>query len=399
MARRKLHPRTVAIRTQVDRTAQHEHSVPLYLTSSYLFDSLEHGRALFAKEAAGNIYGRYHNPNAREFADKITALESAEAGLAFASGMAALFAALLGLLEQGQRIVASSCLFGSTLQILTRLLPKWGIECTLVNPSATMETWERAFAPGTRLCLIETPSNPLMDIIDIRALADLCRARDAVLLVDNAYATPVLQNPIALGAHLVMHTGTKYIDGQGRVLGGVLVGEQPLIEPLETFLRHTGPTLSPFNAWVLSKSLETLHLRVHEHCANALQLARFLEGHKQVEWVRYPQLPSHPQHELAARQMRRGGGIITFHLRKPKIAAFIDGLEMCSRSANLGDTRTIVTHPRSTTHSSITEEERLAIGITGKLVRISAGLEHIDDIIADVDQALARLDSPTRVSS
>lgn len=388
--RKKWHPRTVAVRTQVDRTAQHEHSVPLYLTSSYLFDSLEHGRALFAKETAGNIYGRYHNPNAREFADKVAALEGAAAGLAFASGMAALFAALLGLLRQGQRIVASACLFGSTLQILTRLLPQWGIECTLVNPSAPMETWERAFAPGTRLCLIETPSNPLMDIIDIRALAGLCRAKDAVLLVDNACATPVLQNPIALGAHLVMHTGTKYMDGHGRVLGGVLVGEQALIEPLETFLRHTGPALSPFNAWVLSKSLETLHLRVREHCANALRLARFLEGRRQVEWVRYPQLPSHPQHELAARQMRRGGGIVTFQLREAETAAFVDNLEMCSLSANLGDTRTIVTHPRTTTHSSITGEERRAIGISGGLVRISAGLEHIDDIIADVEQALAR---------
>ncbi len=394
MAKRKWHPQTVAVRTQVEVSAQREHSAPIYLTSSYRFDSLEHGRALFAKETQGNIYGRYNNPNARELTDKIVALEGAEAGLAFSSGMASLFAASLGLLEQGQRIVASSCLFGSTLQILTRLLPKWGITSTLVHPGAPPAEWERALAAdNTRLCLIETPSNPMLDIIDIPALAELCRAQDVVLLVDNAYATPVLQNPIALGAHLVMHTATKFIDGQGRGLGGVLVGDQALIEPLEFFLRHTGPTISPFNAWMFSKSLEHLSPRLREHCANALALAKFLERHACVEWVRYPELPSHPQHALAMRQMHLGGGLIAFCLRESRTptGAFVDGLEMCSLSANLGDTRTIVTHPRTTTHSSITEEERLAIGITDRLVRISAGLEHIDDIIADIEQALGKL--------
>ena len=397
--------KTQAIRAQLERSKEHEHSVPVYLTSSYVFDSAEHAEALFAGEVQGNNYGRYHNPNAAEFANKMAILEGAEMGLAFTTGMAALFTAIMAHSRQGDKIVASRCLFGSTVQILTRLLPRWGMKAEFVDNTAPLSEWEKALSEDTSLCLIETPANPTLDLIDIASLAELCNRKSAahkrkiVFLVDNAYATPFLQTPIHLGADLVMHSATKYIDGQGRVLGGVIVGTSQLIEPLIFMLRHTGPTLSAFNAWLLSKSLEHLGLRMEHHSSNALALAEYLQSHSAVAKVNYPFLPSHPQHRLAVKQMEQGGGTMSFYLKptasadqdKKKAMKLLNHLKLCSLSANLGDTRTIVTHPTTTTHSSLTEEERVAMGIYSGLIRVSVGLEDIDDLIADFSQALSQV--------
>jgi O-succinylhomoserine sulfhydrylase len=303
--------------------------------------------------------------------------------------MSAVFTALAGLLNSGDHVLASRSVFGSTHQILTQLLPRWGVSHTYVA-ALKPETWETAVQPNTRLCIVETPSNPALDLIDLAWLGAFCREREIVLVVDNVFATPILQRPLALGADLVMHSATKYIDGQGRAIGGVLVGDKRLIDELTFFIRHTGPSLSPFNAWLFSKSLETLPLRMERHCDNAEKLAAWLETNSEVAWVKYPHLPSHPQYELAKRQMRRGGGIVTFAVKGglEQGRRFLDALELCSHTANLGDTRTIATHPASTTHSSLTEAERQAVGITPGLIRISVGLEHVDDIVADIEQAL-----------
>ncbi|MCA9873627.1 MAG: aminotransferase class I/II-fold pyridoxal phosphate-dependent enzyme, partial [Anaerolineales bacterium] len=331
------------------------------------------------------------NPNVDEFIDKMCQLEGAPAGIALASGMSAVFTALAGLLNSGDHVLASRAVFGSTHQILTRILPRWGIGHSYVD-GMDAEGWATAVRPTTRLCLVETPSNPALDLIDLAWLGEYCRARDIILLVDNVFATPVLQRPLTFGAHLVMHSATKYIDGQGRAIGGVLVGDRFLIDELTGFMRHTGPSLSPFNAWLFSKSLETLPLRMERHCANALKLAEFLEGQPQVAWVKYPHLPSHPQYELAKRQMKAGGGMVTFAVQGGLAQGrrFLDALQLCSLTANLGDTRTIATHPASTTHSSLTEEERQAVGISPGLIRISVGLEAVEDVMADVAQALAQ---------
>jgi O-succinylhomoserine sulfhydrylase len=344
-------------------------------------------------------------------------LEGAEAGLALASGMSAVFSAVAGLLNSGDHILASRSLFSSTHQVLSRILPRWGIAHTYAD-AVQPDTWPSLIQPTTRLCIVETPSNPALDLIDLAWLGDMCRAHDIVLLVDNVFATPILidlawlgdmcrahdivllvdnvfatpiiQKPIPYGADLVMHSATKYIDGQGRGIGGVLLGQEYLMEELTFFVRHSGPSMSPFNAWMFSKSLETLPLRMEKHCQNAFELAAWLEESPAVSWVKYPHLPSHPQYELAMRQMKQGGGIVTFELQGgiEQGRRFLDGLQMCSLTANLGDTRTIATHPASTTHSSLSEEERQAVGITPGLVRISTGLEHINDIIADIAQAL-----------
>lgn len=390
--RRPLHPETLAIRAQAPRTGEREHSVPLFLTSSFVFDDAEHARALFAEEVPGNIYSRYSNPNTDEFVRKMCLLEGAADGVAFASGMAAVFASMAGLLKAGDHVLASRALFGSTHQLLTKLLPRWGITSTYVDADAGLDAWERAVTPATRLVFVETPSNPGLALLDLDALGALCRARGLVFVVDNCFTTPILQQPMRHGAHLVVHSATKFIDGQGRTLGGVVVGDAPLVAELRWFARHTGPALAPFNAWVLSKSLETLAVRMARHCASALALATHFEGHASVREVRYPWLASHPQHALARRQMTAGGGIVALVLEGglPRARAFLDALELLSHSPNLGDTRTIVTHPSSTTHSKLTEEERLAVGIVPGLVRISVGLEHPDDIVADVEQALAR---------
>jgi O-succinylhomoserine sulfhydrylase len=399
--KRLLHPETLAIRTQATRTAEREHSVPLFLTSSFVFDSAEQARALFADELPGNIYSRYSNPNTDEFVRKLCLLEGAEEGLAFASGMAAVFASLAALVRAGDHIVASRALFGSTHQLLTQLLPRWGVTSTYVDPAAPPEAWAAAVRPETKLVFVETPSNPGLDLVDLEWLGSFCRGRGLTFVVDNCFTTPVLQQPIRFGADLVVHSATKFIDGQGRTLGGAAVGSTRLIAELRWFARHTGPALAPFNAWVLSKSVETLALRMERHCANALALASHFDGHPELEQVRYPFLPSHPQHALARRQMSAGGGIVVLVVRGglERARRFLDALQLLSHSPNLGDARSIVTHPTSTTHSKLSEDERRALGILPGLVRISVGLEHVDDVIADVAQALARSAGPASDSA
>ena len=383
------YPETEAVRIQAERGPHREHSVPVYLTSSFVFDSAEQAKALFAGDEEGLIYSRYGNPNTDELIRKLCVLEQTDDGLATASGMAAMFASIAGLVRSGDHIVASRSLFGSTLQILTTILPRWGVESTFVDPADPAE-WEASIRPATRMLFAETPSNPGLELIDVAALGRIAADRGVILNVDNCFATPYLQQPAPLGAHLVTHSATKFMDGQGRVLGGAILGPNELIAELRYFIRQTGPALSPFNAWILSKSLETLPVRMERHCANALALARHLEADRRVSRVRYPFLESHPQHELARRQMRLGGGLVTFDVEGGESGgmAFLNALAMVSRSSNLGDTRSIVTHPATTTHSRMTEEERLRVGITPGTVRLSVGLESVDDIIADIDQAL-----------
>lgn len=382
---------TNAIRVQADRTGNREHSVPVYLTSSFTFEDAEQMRAMFADELEGNIYSRFTNPNSTEFVDKMCLLEGAEAGYATASGMAAVFASFMALLKTGDHILASSSIFGSTHTILSKILPKYGIEHTYADVNKP-ETWEKLIQKNTRMIFVETPSNPGLDIIDLEWLGELAKKHNLILNVDNCFATPFIQRPIEFGAHIVTHSATKYIDGQGRVLGGVVVGKKELIKEIHTFCRSTGPALSPFNAWLLSKSLETLAIRMERHSQNAHKLAMLLENHPGVKQVRYPFLLSHPQFDIAKKQMSMGGGIVAFEIKGGIEAGrkFLNALQMCSLTANLGDTRTIATHPASTTHAKLTEEERLATGITPGLVRISVGLENIIDIIADIEQALDR---------
>jgi O-succinylhomoserine sulfhydrylase len=380
---------TKAIRIQSPATHNKEHAVPLYLTSSFMFDDAEEMRAVFADEQEGFIYTRFSNPNVQELTDKMCALEGAEAGFATASGMSAVFSSFMALLKSGDHILSSSSIFGSTHTMITKFLPKWGISHTYADMSKP-ETWEAMIQPNTKMIFVETPSNPGLDIIDLEWLGRLANKHNILLNIDNCFATPYLQKPIEHGAHLVTHSATKFLDGQGRVLGGIVVGRIDLIKDIYTFCRSTGPSLSPFNAWVLSKSIETLSIRMQRHSENALKLAEYLERHDEVEQVKYPFLPSHPQYEIAKKQMKMGGGIVTFNIKGgvERGRKFLDALQMASLTANLGDTRTIATHPASTTHAKLTEEERLATGITPGLVRISVGLENIDDIISDVDQAL-----------
>ncbi len=380
---------TNAIRTQVEQTEFREHSVPLYLTSSFTFESAEQGRALFADEITGNIYTRFSNPNNSEFIEKLCLLEGTEDGIATASGMAAMFVSMAALLQSGDHLIASRSVFGSTHQILTMILPKWGISHTYVDITEP-EKWEAAIQPNTKMIFLETPSNPALDIIDLEWLGKLSKKHNLILNVDNCFATPYLQNPAKYGADIVTHSATKFIDGQGRTIGGAILGNKDLIKQIRFFARHTGPAMSPFNAWVLSKSLETLAVRMERHCQNALALADYLETLPQISKVKYPFLPSHPQHELAKKQMRLGGGVVTFELKGglEQGKKFLDALKMCSLTANLGDVRTTATHPASMTHSKLKEEERQAVGITAGLVRISVGLENIQDIIADITQAI-----------
>ncbi len=380
------------IRTQAERTTNREHSVPLYLTSSFIFDDAEQGRAIFAEEIGGNIYSRYSNPNTTEFIEKVCAMEGAEDGLAFASGMAAVFASFAGILRSGDHIVAFRSIFGSTHQLLTQFLPRWGITSTYVD-AQDPDGWEAAIRPETKMIFLETPSNPGLELVDLELLGKLKEKYPHIILnVDNCCATPYLQKPIQYGADIVSHSATKYMDGQGRVLGGVLVGRKDLIKDLLFFIRHTGPAMSAFNAWIFSKSLETLAVRMDRHCSNALKVAELLEKNSEVEQVRYPFLPSHPQYELAKRQMKQGGGIVTFVIKGgyDRAVRFMDALEMILLTSNLGDARTIATHPASTTHSKLTEKEREQIGIYPGSVRISVGLEDIADITEDISRAIER---------
>lgn len=380
------------IREQAPRSSTREHSVPLYLTSSFIFDSAEQGRAIFAEEEEGMVYSRYANPNTSEFINRVCALESAESGLAFSSGMAAVFASFAAFVENGDHIVSSRAIFGSTHQLLTQLLPRWGVTTTYVD-SADISAWENAIQPNTKILFLESPSNPGLELYDLEQLGRLkAKYPNIIFSIDNCFATPYLQKPLKYGFDLSIHSATKYMDGQGRVLGGVIVGNTTLMNKLMFFIRHTGPAMSPFNAWVLSKSLETLGLRMDRHCSNALAVAEVLEKHPEIETVKYPFLPSHPQYTLAQKQMKAGGGIVTFEVKggKERAFEFIDALEMILYTSNLGDSRTIATHPGSTTHSKLTEAERENLGIKPGTIRLSVGLEDKDDIIEDILQAISK---------
>ncbi|MBH2003212.1 MAG: aminotransferase class I/II-fold pyridoxal phosphate-dependent enzyme [Sphingobacteriia bacterium] len=381
---------TQAIRIQTPRTNEMEHSTPLFLTSSFCFDNAEDMRAAFADETDDNIYSRFSNPGVQEFTDKMVALEGAEAGYATASGMSAVFGSFMALLKQGDRLLSCNSIFGSTHTIISKYLPKYGIEYGYVGASATEAEWEAAITPNTKMIYLETPTNPGLEILDLEMIGRLAKKHKIILNVDNCFATPVNQCPIAYGADLVVHSATKWIDGQGRVLGGVVVGRKDLVKEIYGFCRSTGPALSPFNAWVLSKSLETLDVRMERHAANALFLAQQLEQHPAIANLRYPFLPSHPHHSIAIRQMQNGGGIVCFELKGGLEAGrnFLNKLKMLSLTANLGDTRSIASHPASTTHAKLSEAERQAVNISPGLIRISAGLEHRDDILADILQAL-----------
>jgi len=383
---------TLAVRTQTETTQFSEHSVPLYLTSGFVFEDAEEMRASFAEEKQRDLYSRYSNPNTNEFIEKVCLMEGAEAGFAFSSGMAAIFSTFGALLSAGDHIVSCSSVFGATHGLFTKYFPKWNINCSYfdVNDVATIES---LIQPTTKFIYAETPTNPGVDVLDLEALSKIAKKHGILLIIDNCFATPYLQQPIKFGADLVIHSATKMMDGQGRVMGGITVGNKELIREIYLFSRLTGPCLSPFNAWVLSKSLETLAVRADKHCENAFKLATFLESHPKVKWVKYPFLKSHPQYEIAKKQMKLGGSIVAFEVEGGVIGGknFFDNIKMCSLSANLGDTRTIVTHPASTTHAKVEAEVKQAVGITDGMVRCSLGLEHIDDIIKDIKQALEAL--------
>ena len=380
---------TNAIRTQLERTQNLEHSVPMYLTSSFVFEDAEDMRASFAEEKERNIYSRYSNPNSSEFIEKVCQMEGAEDGFAFASGMAAVFSTFAALLNSGDHILSARSIFGSTHSLFNNFFPNWNIDHSYFRIDA-LESIENLITPNTKLIYAESPTNPGVDILDLEALGKIAKKNNLILVIDNCFASPYLQQPITFGADLVIHSGTKLMDGQGRVLAGITVGKKELIEKIYRFSRITGPALSPFNAWVLSKSLETLAVRVDRHCENALKLAEFLESHEKINWVRYPFLKSHPKYEIAKKQMKAGGCVVAFEIKGGLIAGqnFFDSIKLLSLSANLGDSRSIVTHPASTTHSKLTAEERAETGITDGMVRVSVGLEHIDDIIGDIGQAL-----------
>ena len=387
----KLNPITEAIRIQIPKTGEMEHSAPMYLTSSFTFEEAETMRAAFADENDENIYSRFSNPNVDEFVKKMCALEGAEAGFATASGMAAVFASIFALLKQGDHLICCSSVFGSTHTMVTKFLPRYGIETTLVAANDD-EAWEKAVKPNSKMVFIETPTNPQLEIIDLEWAGKFSKKHNLILNVDNCFATPLNQRPIDFGANLVVHSATKWIDGQGRVLGGIIVGDKKLVDDIFSFCRNTGPALSPFNAWVLTKSLETLDVRMERHAKNALHIATALEDHPKISFLKYPFLPSHPHHNIAVKQMKNGGGILCFELKGGLESGkkFLDNLQILSLTSNLGDSRSIASHPASTTHGKLTEEERLKVNITPGLIRISVGLEYADDILNDILQALEK---------
>ena len=380
---------TFAIRTQSQRSHFDEHSTPLYLTSSFVFEDAEDMRASFAEEKEKNLYSRYSNPNTNEFIEKIVKMEGAEAGYAFATGMASIYSTFMALLNSGDHILSCQSVFGATHALFTKYFPKWNIDYTYFKAENSAEV-ESLIQPNTKILYLETPTNPAIEILDLEFYGNLAKKHNLIYIVDNCFATPYLQQPIKYGADVVVHSATKLIDGQGRVLGGVAVGRKDLIQEIYSFSRLTGPSLSPFNAWILSKSLETLAVRVEKHCDNALKVAEFLETHPNVEFVRYPFLKSHPSYEIAKKQMTLGGNIVAFEVKGGIEGGrnFLNKIKMASLSANLGDTRTIVTHPASTTHSKLSDEERNEVGISAGLVRCSVGLESVEDIINDLKQAL-----------
>lgn len=380
---------TLAIRTQVERSQQKEHSVPLYLSSSFTFDSAEEGAAIFAGEQAGNLYSRFSNPNTDEFVNKLCLLEHCEAGVATASGMAAVHVCLASLLKQGDHLVSASAIFGNSRHVIGSILPNYGISHSYVDLTDN-QAWEAAIKPNTKVLFVETPSNPTLKLADLRFLGDLCKKHGLLLIVDNCFATPYLQQPALLGADLVLHSATKYIDGQGRVLGGAILGKAEVVSTCYDFIRRTGASLSPFNAWVLSKSLETLALRMDRHCENAAFIASALVDHPEIEQVFYPHHPSFAQYELAKSQMSQGGGLVGCQIKGgvERGRRFLNALKIHSLTANLGDCRSIATHPASTTHSKLSSEEQLAEDITPGYLRFSVGLEHREDLLADIEQAL-----------
>ncbi|MES2648352.1 MAG: aminotransferase class I/II-fold pyridoxal phosphate-dependent enzyme [Bacteroidota bacterium] len=384
-----MHQQTKAIRIQTPLTNEMEHSTPLFLTSSFQFDTAADMRDAFAEENDHNIYSRFVNPTVQEFIDKMCALENAEDGFATASGMASIFGTFMTFLSKGDHILSSPSVFGSTHTILTKYMHRWGIEYSYADINKP-EEWEAQIKPNTKMIYLETPTNPGLDLIDLEWIGKVAKKHNVILIVDNCFATPVIQRPIDYGADLVIHSATKWIDGQGRVLGGIVLGKKALIREIYLFCRQTGPSMSPFNAWVLSKSLETLDVRMERHSKNAEELAHALEGHEKINVVKYPFLPSHPAYDIAKKQMSSGGGLLTFDLKGGLEAGvkFMDSLKMLSLTSNLGDTRSIASHPASTTHSKLTDEERSSVGITKGLIRVSVGLEHIDDIKADILQAL-----------
>jgi O-succinylhomoserine sulfhydrylase len=384
------HQQTNAIRIQTERTNEMEHSTPMFLTSSFCFDNAEEMRAAFADESDDNIYSRFSNPGVQEFVDKMCALEGAEAGYATASGMSAVSGSFLALLKQGDHLLSCNAIFGSTHTVISKYLPKFGIDYSYIGANASAAEWAAAIRPNTKMIYVETPTNPGLDVLDLEMIGKLAKKHNIIFNVDNCFATPVGQLPITFGADLVVHSATKWLDGQGRVLGGVVVGRKDLIKEIYLFCRSTGPALSPFNAWVLSKSLETLDVRMERHTSNALFLAQSLDNHEKIISLRYPFMPTHPHYAIASKQMLNGGGVVCFELKGGIDAGrkFMDSLQMLSLTANLGDTRSIASHPASTTHAKLTEEERQAVNITPGLIRISVGLEHKEDILQDILQAL-----------
>ena len=383
---------TKAIRTQMERSQFMEHSTPLHLTSSFVFEDAEEMRAAFAEEKERNIYSRFTNPNTSELVEKVADMEGAEDGVSFATGMGAVFGTFAALLNSGDHIVSARAVFGSTHTLFTKFLPKWNIETSYFNVEE-IDTIEALIQPNTKIIYAESPTNPGVAILDLAYLGEVAKKNNLILVIDNCFATPYLQQPIKFGADIVIHSATKLIDGQGRVLGGVTVGRKVLIREIYLFARNTGSALSPFNAWVLSKSMETLPVRVDRHCQTALTIAEFLEDHPKVNWVKYPFLKSHPQYALAKKQMSQGGSIIAFEVKGglPAGQRFFDSIKLLSLSSNLGDSRTIVTHPASTTHSKLSLKDREAVGITDGMVRLSIGLEHPEDIQNDLAQALEKI--------
>jgi O-succinylhomoserine sulfhydrylase len=382
-------PITKAIRTRTPRTDEMEHSAPVFLTSSFCFDNAEDMRAAFADETDANIYSRFSNPTVQEFIDKICILEGAEDGFATASGMSAVFASFMALMKSGDHFLSCNAIFGSTHTVITKYLPRYGIEYTYV-PANDPSSWEAAIRPNTKMIFLETPTNPGIDIIDLEIVSRLAKKYNLIFNVDNCFATPVNQRPIDFGADLVVHSATKWIDGQGRTLGGIVVGRKDLIHDIYLFCRSTGPALSPFNAWVLSKAVDTLDVRMERHASNALYLSQKLEKHPKLSWLKYPFLPSHPRYDVAVKQMKNGGGLFCFELKGGLESgrSFLNNLQMLSLTANLGDTKTIASHPASTTHAKLTEAERKAVNITPGLIRISVGLEDKQDILNDILYAL-----------
>jgi len=381
---------TLAVRAGFDRSNVGEHAEPIYTTSSYVFDSAAEAAARFGGDEPGNVYSRFTNPTVQTFERRLAALEGGAAGIAAASGMAATAMLVFGTMKQGDHMIVSQNLFGSTVNLLTKYPTRFGVEVDLVT-GFDVEDWAKLIKPNTKYLYLETPTNPLMRIADIKAFAELAHKNDCELVVDNCFCTPALQKPLALGADIVVHSATKFLDGQGRCVGGAIVGSDALIEELTGYMRSAGPTMSPFNAWVFTKGLETLSLRMHQHSANALSVAMALQGSPNVERVIYPGLADHPDHEIAKTQQSGFGGIVTIEMKGGREAAWavIDQVRLCSRTGNLGDARTTITHPATTTHGRLSDEQRVEAGITEGLIRIAVGLEHPDDITADIVQAMA----------